>query len=219
MADIRLSFSDGSRIGLIVRGKVSATHHPDLGQQHADAILANGAPIGFYGTGNGGSANRVYMAMDGVVYDNMALRVQRPYYGDLDSALSNRVISTVLLITVTPAQGLAFTNAWSSMAIHPGNFNILGGNCSTHASAAFIDCGLIGDGIPGLDTPDRLYDQLVASLPAASLQSISGFIGFVATSDGKGFDMVIRPYVDDPAVNRPNPGSYGALSLSGQRST
>ena len=214
MADTIVNFSGSEpRIALIVRGKLSAKHHPDLMAQHADAILADGSPVGFYGEGNGGSGNRVGMAMQGVAYDYQALRIQRPYYVGADSAVANRVVSTVLLIKVTAAQAKKFSESWARMTTDPGSFNIVGGNCSTHASASFIDAGLIKGGIPGLDTPDHLYAQLVDKLPASSLQSITGFIGFEAASSG-GFTMVVKPYVDMPTVIRPNPGTLGSLRPS-----
>lgn len=212
MADVIVSFNGANRIGLIVRGKMSPTHHPDKMAQHADAILASGAPTGFYGEGNGASGNRVGMNMQGVVYDYQGLRINRPYYVDADSAVANRVVSTVLLVTVTPKQAAAFAASWNRMTLHPGSFNIVGGNCSSHASAAFIDAGVLKNGIPGLDTPDNLYGQIVHDMPATSLQSLTGFIGFAPS--GNGYIMTVKPYVDTPQVARPNPGSAGSLNPS-----
>ena len=211
MPDVIVSFAAvPPRIGLVVRGKLSATHHPDLMAQHADAILSDGSPLGFYGEGNGGSANGIGMGMQGVVYDYQALRIQRPFYVNADSAMANRVVSTVLLVTVTAVQARAFADSWAAMTVHPGSFNIVGGNCSTHASAAFIAAGVLADGIPGLDTPDNLYGQIVNDIPAASLQSLTGYVGFSPAPAG-GYRMVVKPYVDTPAVNRPN-GSQNSLS-------
>jgi len=213
MADTIVKFSSSdSCIGLIVRGKLSAQHHPGAMAQHADVILADGSPVGFYGEGNGGNSNSVGLGMQGVVYDHAALRIQRPYYIDVSSAVSNRVVSTVLLVKVTSDQANKFAKSWASMTTDPGNFNILGGNCSTHASASFIDAGLLKRGIPGLDTPDNLYAQLVKELPATSLQSLSGYIGF-QVEPGGGFSLALKPYIDTVSVNRPNPGKSGALSV------
>ena len=174
--------------------------------QHADVILSNGAPTGFYGEGNDNSANGIGLMMQGAVWDYARLRLERPFYVDASRAMANRVVSTALLIAVTEKQAAAFDAAWAALALHPGSFNILGGNCSTHASATFISAGLLGTGIPGLDTPDHLYDQLATKLNASSLQSITGFLGFLPTAKN-GYDMLVKPYVDSPAVNRPNPGS------------
>jgi hypothetical protein len=211
MADIFVRFTGSpARVGLIVRGKLSASHHPDLMAQHADAILSDGSPVGFYGEGYGGSSNQVGMGMQGVVYGYQDMRINRPFYVDADNAVANRVVSTVLLVQVTSAQATAFDANWAQMTQHPGSFNIVGGNCSTHASAAFIAAGILADGIPGLDTPDRLYAQIVKKLPAASLQTMSGFVGF-APAPGGGFTLRVVPYVDTPALNRPNPGRGGSL--------
>jgi hypothetical protein len=215
MADATIKFdSSKPRIALVVRGKVSAEHHPDKSDQHADVILADGSPLGFYGEGNGASGNRIGMSMQGKVYDYETMRIERPYYVSVDSAVSNRVISTVLLINVTASQAAAFDKGWKAMALSPGVFNIVGGNCSTHASASLIEAGLLTDGIPGLDTPDRLYGQLVATLKPGALQSISGYIGFEAHPKG-GFNLVVKPHLESPAVNRPNAGTSGSLSTLG----
>jgi hypothetical protein len=84
------------------------------------------------------------------------------------------------------------------MRTSPGSFNIVGDNCSTHASKAFIDAGILTDGIPGLDTPDNLYRQLVTKLPGKTT-TMTGYIGFVPKASG-GFDMKFRPYVMSPAA-------------------
>lgn len=173
-------------VGLVVRGKISHSHHPGNLDQHADCILSNGAPIGFYGTG-GGSSGSIGMGMSGVVYDYGALLVHRPYY--VDAALATRygVRSTILLVKVNGVEAAAFDAAWASMRASPGGFNIVGNNCSTHASNAFMAAGILSSGIPGLDTPDHLYDQLYA-LPRAT-PVYSGFVGF--TSSGSGYIVTV----------------------------
>jgi hypothetical protein len=215
LADVVIRFAEPPpRIGLIVRGKRSPAHHPGLWDQHADVILSDGSPAGFYGEENGSAGNSVAMGLQGVVYDYPRLRIERPFYVNVDRAMANRVVSTVLLLQVSADQAHAFDSAWKGMALHPGNFNIVGGNCSSHASAAFIEAGVLRRGIPGLDTPDNLYGQLVADLLASSLQSLTGFIGFSPTPRG-GFEMAVKAYVDSPAINTPNPGT--ARSFVSQR--
>ncbi len=214
MADTQLTFGAGQKqIGLIVRGKQGPDHHPDKMAQHADVVLSTGAPIGFYGEGNDGSANRIGMMLTGVTYDYAALRIQRPWYVDADSAVANRVVSTVLLIDVDDKTADAFAAAWDAMTRSPGDFNILGGNCSTHASSAFITAGVVKDGIPGIDTPDNLYAQLVKEVPASRRHSYTGFIGF-SPAPGGGYTMILKPYAATPAVNTPNPGRHGSLALN-----
>lgn len=71
---------DGTKIALIVRGKTGVNHDPDLLAQHADVILADGSPVGFFGQGEGtsGSGGSLGAGMDGVVYDKNLLKVHRP---------------------------------------------------------------------------------------------------------------------------------------------
>lgn len=184
------SFSDNNAIGMIVRGKVAPNHHPGKMEQHTGCILSNGAPIGFFGEGDGDSANIVGMSMKGTVYTHKEFERKRPYYINLKKAQASRIISTVLIIEVTPAEAKAFDSAWEELKKKPAAFHILGGNCSTRASSTFIASGILKRGIPGLDTPDNLYAQLAEKRKCTS---ISGFIGFSATSSG-GYELVYEPY-------------------------
>lgn len=199
------------RIALIVRGKLGPDHHPDKMEQHADCALATGAPLGFFGEGNDRSGNIIGLRMQGVVYDYAALQIQRPYYVDRADAVANRVVSTVLLVEVDDPTAQAFAQAWANMTLNPGDFNIIGGNCATHASAAFINAKVLTSGIPGLDTPDNLYAQLVRVLPAGKRRSITGFIGFVPRSGG--YIMEWEPFAlpsQPPAPGRPGSSSFGS---------
>jgi hypothetical protein len=186
------------RVALVVRGKKSASDEPGLLEQHADCILPDGSPIGFYGTGNDQSGNSIGLRMNGEVWDYALLSTRRVMYVDFASAVGYGAISTTLFVDVTTAQAKAFDSAWSIMKKSPGSFNIIGDNCSTHASKAFIDAGILTDGIPGLDTPDNLYRQLVSKLPGKTT-SMSGYIGFLPKTGG-GFDIKFRPYVKSTAA-------------------
>lgn len=197
----------GDRVALIVRGKTSADHEPGLMEQHADCVLSTGAPMGFFGeAGSGGSSGRapssigasgrgstgksngIGLGMAGAVYDIDKLRQNRPYYVDLGMARGYGVISTVLFVQCSATEAKAFDKAWADMTQSPGSFQILGWNCSTHASQAFRTSGILSGGIPGLDTPNNLYKQLCA-VRAGKVSSASGYIGFSAT--GTGFMMTI----------------------------
>jgi hypothetical protein len=180
-------------VALVVRGKKSASDEPGLLEQHADCILTDGSPIGFYGTGNDQSGNAIGLRMNGEVWDYALLSTRRVMYVDFHSAVAYGAISTTLFVQVTVSQGKAFDAAWATMQKSPGSFNIIGDNCSTHASKAFIDAGILTDGIPGLDTPDNLYRQLVSKL-SGKTTSMSGYIGFIPRPGG-GFDIKFRPYV------------------------
>ncbi len=182
---------DGTKIALIVRGKISVDHEPDLLAQHADVILADGSPFGFFGEGQGtsGSGGSIGLGMDGVVYDHALFQVHRPYYVDLDQAKKYKVKSTILVITVTEAEALLFKNFWVKLKANPGGFRLIGDNCSTHVSESFINAGIVNKGIPGLDTPNNFYKQLTTLRKKA--KSYSGHVGFKKKTTGSGFDLVI----------------------------
>jgi hypothetical protein len=211
MPDTIVGFTSGpKKVSVVVRGKQGPNHHPDKLDQHADCILQNGAPIGFFGEGNDGSLNGVGLGMNGVVYDYPLFQRHRPQYVNLNMAVARRVVSTVLIIEVDQTTATKFDEAWWRMRTNPGSFDIVGNNCATHASAAFIYAGVVTSGIPWMDTPDNLYDQLVDQIPAGRRTSYTGFVGFIPSSGG--FTMEIRPYTPSPTVNSPNQGSWGGSS-------
>lgn len=204
-ASKRFGFT-GDTVGVVVRGKVGPDHHPGLMEQHADCILPDGAPIGFFGEGDGDKVNSVGMSMKGVVYDYKAMRRHRKFYVDFDSARSYKLVSTVVLVKVSAAEAKAFAKYWAELVKKPGSFNMLGGNCSTHASEAFVVSKILKGGIPGLDTPDNLYAQLVKKRKS-DVTVQSGYIGF-ATRPLGGYDMLIEPYTLSTKVAAPNQSSF-----------
>lgn len=184
------------RVALIVRGKTSATHEPGVGDQHADVILYNGAPMGYFGEGAGASGYLANpgsvlkqlsgaMSMDGKVYDYNEMTIKRPHYVDGINAKTNGIYSTVLVIEVTPAEAAEFTKYWTTLSTTPPTFRIVGKNCSTRASEGFIRAGIVKGGIPGLDTPNNLYKQLVKE-KGKKAKSYSGFLDFQPTPGGSG---------------------------------
>lgn len=199
-------------IGLIVRGKIDEKHKPGVMEQHADCILPNGAPIGFFGgggdasSGSSGSSfasslkswadgpsvswNSTGINMRGMVADYKVFKKIRPMY--IDSVLAKKydVKSTVLLLDVSRAEADLFSQYWTNLRLNPGAFNILGGNCSTHASEAFVAAKIVTSGIPGLDTPDNLFRQLKAK-HAGKTRVFSGYVGLRPISGDK-YDLVIE---------------------------
>lgn len=183
-----------NEIGLIVRGKRLPAHVPDLLEQHADCVLSDGSPVGFYGTGAGylGVSASTGMGMDGVVmtYDDFASGIYgRIHYVDAVVAKKYNLASTLLLIKVSKAESMLFAAAWNEMKHHPGSFSLLGNNCSTHASLAFNKAGVLPSAIPGIDTPDNLYHQLIA-IREGQFRSFSGFLGFTPEPGGFSIDML-----------------------------
>jgi len=190
-----IAFTD-SMVGLVVRGKTGPAHEPGVMQQHADCILPGGAPIGFFGTGparSGGSSSASSMSsgmnMRGIVYGYLEMQSWRPWYVNVADAKAAGVVSTVLTVNVGAAVALKFADYWSRLIGKPGGFNLLGNNCSTHASDAFIYAGILKGGIPGLDTPNNLYRQLVGVMAGATA-SYSGYVGF--SPHGPGYDVLVE---------------------------
>lgn len=199
-------------IGLIIRGKQSESHRPGNMEQHADCILPEGQPIGFFGSGGdassgsigssigssirswaggpSGSFNSTGINMKGEVYYYPEMIKNRPMYVDILLAKRYKVKSTVLLLEVTKSQADLFKNYWTQLKLKPGAFNILGGNCATHASEAFIAAHIVTGGIPGLDTPDNLYKQLKAKYTGKTRV----FSGFVAAKHvgGEKYELIVE---------------------------
>ena len=184
-------------IGLIVRGKNNDSHSPGVMAQHADCVLSTGEPIGFFGDNGDGSSggssgslsqgglsaswNKSGLNMKGTVANYSDMLKIRPYYVDINLAKKYQVISTMLLISVTHEQKILFDQAWKNIKLSPGSFNLLGGNCSTHASIAFVEANIVNRGIPGLDTPNNLYKQLKSKMKD-KCKVYNGHIGFNSKS-------------------------------------
>lgn len=199
-----------NQIGIIVRGKLNDKHSPGVMEQHADCILPGGEPVGFFGgegdhsSGSSGSSsgsssnswangpslswNSTGMNMKGMVAHYPELRRIRPWYVDIKQAQKYKVKSTVLVLDVTKAQADLFKQFWKNLKLNPGGFSLLGANCSTHASEAFIAANIVSKGIPGLDTPDNLYKQIKTS-HSGSKKTYSGHIG--AEKNGIHYDLII----------------------------
>ena len=192
-------------VGLIVRGKQNDTHSPGLMEQHADCILASGGPVGFFGgegdgsSGNsssgGGSSsvswNRSGLNMKGFVAYYPDYQRIRPFYVNIDQARKFKAVSTAIIVQVTSEQAQIFAQTWKNMKLSPGTFNILGGNCSTHASIAFVEAKILSGGIPGLDTPNNLYEQL-KNKKKPKYQIYSGYFGF-KPNGFSGYDIYVEP--------------------------
>lgn len=191
----------GNAVGLIVRGKVGPDHTPGNLEQHADCVLPDGSPIGFFGepgdhsgSGSGLSSwNKTGMNMRGAVYEYaefMDPKKRRQHYVDIVSARADDLRSTLLIVNASSPATTLFVEYWNKLKFDPGGFFLVGANCSTRASSAFVYAKLLPNGIPGLDTPDKLYRQLVAELPGRT-KSYSGYLGFTPKAGG-GYSVVIE---------------------------
>lgn len=201
-------------IGLIVRGKENEKHKPSKMAQHADCLLPGGEPVGYFGdvgdgssgsgssgsssgssvaswaNGPSGSWNRSGLNMKGDVYYHQDFLKKRKHYVDHIIAKKYKVVSTVLLIQTTKEQADLFKQYWKNLKLNPGTFNLLGGNCSTNASDAFIAANIVASGIPGLDTPDNLFKQL-RSKYTGKVKVFSGHIGARHVS-GSNYELIVE---------------------------
>jgi hypothetical protein len=204
---VQLDFP-GDRIALVVRNKHSHTHHPDLGDQHADCILANGAPVGFFGDMTG---RTVPMGVKGYVATYPIFRSTRPHYVDMGSARGAKCISALLVVSASATEVREFMTTWNHMRASPDEFSIASNNCASHASRAFMDAGLLPDGIPGTDTPDNLYDQLVRALGARCTVEF-GYVGFMPRA-GSGTDPLLSKFdvMIEPVAGLAPPAGGGSL--------
>ncbi len=194
------------RIGLVVRGMSAPGRAPD-DQGHADCVLPNGAPIGFFAdtTAAGSSGDTaagpllfsgaMTGAFTGEVYSYADYLRERPPYVRRDLAVAQRCVSTLLVIDVSDSEARRFEQAWTSMRHDPGQFGILGFNCSTHAGWAFASAGLLATParamgprgtaeIEGFDTPAGLYRQLIEGPANSRFVSYSGYLGFEPMGPG-----------------------------------
>ena len=193
MPDRNIVFA-GDKVALIVRGKTSAEHAPGKLEQHADCVRSNGSPVGYFGEGGEGSAyvtSAVLIGIRGEVYELDGFKKNRPYYIDAKMARGYGVVSTALVVRVASSQAERFDDYWKRLSEDPGTFRLLGKNCSTRASGAFRHAGILAAGIPGLDTPNNLYKQLVRQRRDIC-ESYSGYIGFT-TAGGNPIMVVEEP--------------------------
>lgn len=191
---------DGSHVALVVRGKFSPEHRPSVLNQHADCLLANGEPVGFFGGGgpyssgsSSASIRSIGLNLEGFVADYEMFRREMPHYVVLEVARAKQVWSTVLMIPAQPKQAAMFSHYWRRLTNKRVPFHLLGANCSSYASKAFRAAGLLTSSVPGLTTPDRLYDQLSESY-AGRCRSLSGYLAVQRSADGfKASIMVPTP--------------------------
>jgi len=124
--------------------------------------------IGYYGYGgNGGSYNGVGMGLTGHLNwgynDWLNGPTARPQYVN---GPAGGVLSTICQVMVCPSQIAQMNAAAQAMQANPGTFNMLGGNCSTHACSILGAGGVMQSGISGINNPQNLQDQLVSGYNA-----------------------------------------------------
>ncbi|WP_295392085.1 hypothetical protein [uncultured Thiodictyon sp.] len=93
------------------------------------------------------------------------------------------------MVRVSSSQAERFDDYWNRLTEDPGTFRLLGKNCSTRASGAFRHADILAAGIPELDTPNNLYEQIIRQRRDIC-ESYSGYIGF--TTVGSGMTMAVE---------------------------
>lgn len=184
-------------VALVVRGKKADGHNPGI-NSHADCLLPGGNPVGYFGdrgtqtSGNiSASWHSVGMNKRGQVIDYARMKRVLIKYTDLAVAQKTNTYSTILIIKVDAIEAIAFKNYWRGLNKKSDGFRLLGNNCSTHASKAFIKANIVKKGIPGLDTPDNLYKQL-KKLKDRKMVTYSGYIGHIPGNKPGHTDIIIK---------------------------
>jgi len=168
------------KIALIIRGKHSETHRPALWNQHADVILSDGSPAGFFARdafmGSGSSG----MFLDGMVFDYFDYAMRRKQYVDAGVARERGLVSTVCTLEVDDYTAQKFDYFWRNLQREAQageqSFWIAGKNCSTRAAQAFKYAGAMKGDIKGIDTPNRLFETLRLH-HGSTLVCESGYVG------------------------------------------
>ncbi|WP_160121610.1 hypothetical protein [Rhodovarius lipocyclicus] len=178
-----LPFGKPGHIGYVVRFKTSHTAPAEEGGGHSDCVLPSGAPVGYFGDG---------LVGNGYVYAYSNFAARRPHYVNMTDARAFPCQSTVLVLNVGAARAKAFQGSWYAMKAKTDGFRIAGNNCSTHASRAFFAAGVLGrPEIDGIDTPQNLFEQIIAEGRAPWI-SYSGYLDFSPL--GSGSDEMLLPF-------------------------
>lgn len=197
MSYTMINFS-GDKVALVMRGKVSSTAPSAIFEQHADCAQSNGNPVGYFGQEGRGlvfSFRAALIGVDGAVFNLTDYEMHRPYFVRLNEAKARGTISTALVVSVANGEARLFDDYWRQLKNDPGTFQLLGKNCATRASGAFRHSGILSGGIPGMGTPDGLFDQLLTERRDRSV-CYSGYVGFSKVGNGCALQVepVAQPY-------------------------
>jgi RHS repeat-associated protein len=151
---------------------------------HIDMALPGSGLVGYFGFGNGGSANGIGMGMTGNLNvtpnDWVTGPTARPQYivgaGVTlpDGRTIPGVLSTICEVKVCPADVAKMNAEVAKLKAKPGTFNIAGNNCATNGCSILGAGGVMPGGISGIDNPQNLLDQLRTQYNA------NCFVGYTA---------------------------------------
>jgi hypothetical protein len=130
---------------------------------HIDLGVPGSGMVGFYGIpGGGGAFAGSGMGLTGHLNqtpdDWNDGPTKRP---DYITGVAGGVLSTICEIKVCPEDVAKMNDEIKKLKAKPPTFNILGGNCSTRGCGILGAGGVMPGGIPGLDNPQNLLDELV----------------------------------------------------------
>jgi hypothetical protein len=155
---------------------------------HADAILPNGVPIGYYARTK--RDRRLAIIAPGMVKRGEALRAHRPEYMDAAGAHARRCPTTFAIIPVGAARAAAFAREWERLAAQPPHFFAIGGNCAQVIHGALVRAGALPRRLLAPGSPDALFRAVHRAHPEARIAS--GFASFVADAAG-GYRIELLP--------------------------
>src|SRR5512137_2705431 len=142
-------------IGLACRYKAGPTVRSTDEGGHADAILPNGIPVGYYARTR--RDRRLAILAPGMVRDHRALLRDRPEYMLADEARARRCPTTFCLVDVGPRAALRFARTLAEVGAMPRRW-------------------------PPPGSPDALFRALHRARPDARIAT--GFAEFVPEGDG-----------------------------------
>jgi hypothetical protein len=167
-------------IGLACRYKAGPTARSTDEGGHADAILPNGVPVGYYARTR--RDRRLAILAPGMVRDHRSLLRDRPEYMLADDARARRCPTTFCLVDVGPRAALRFARIWDELTERPPYFVAVGGNCAQVIARALVEVGAMPRRWPPPGSPDALFRALHRARPDARIAT--GFAEFVPEGDG-----------------------------------
>ena len=182
--------SDGKRTGLL-GGRI-------------DLVIPGSGLVGFFGDATNGNGSG--MGLPGVLNNNaddwLTGPAARPrslvgeQFTSPDGLTVPEVLSTIVVTYVTATQLEKMRAMVSQIDSNLGSFNLLGGNCATTACTILGAGGILSGGITGLDTPQRLIDQLISRYKSTT------FNGYTSVNNAENVNIT---YAGPAPTGTPSP--------------
>lgn len=91
-----------------------------------------------------------------------------------------KMVTDWIKFNVTPQQASALEKSWLELQQDTPKFRLFGLNCASRAAEMFVKAGILPHGLPGLDTPEAVYERIKEYYPDATCET--GYFGY-DTSD------------------------------------